>query len=156
MNVPQHWPFLFFAPQGMLLAYFLWRSAFPAVFVTDDNTSITYQKKRGEIAIIKVDQTATGTLTIPKRIGRHHVTSINARAFFQCDQFKEVILPDSIRRIGDSAFGRCTNLAQLVFKGNAPQTSPRFQLPNPVQVGISKNALGFDKTFGGTPVIIAD
>lgn len=55
----------------------------------------------------------TGTqeqVEIPDSYEGHKVTSIGARAFYNCTNLKTVTIPDSVIRIGEEAFALCSSL----------------------------------------------
>ena len=58
-----------------------------------------------------------GTITIPESIDGIHVDKIGNNAFSGCTELKEVIFPDSDKKIeiGESAFEGCTGLTKLRF-----------------------------------------
>ncbi len=49
-------------------------------------------------------------LTIPERVGSMTVTGVDSRAFYQNSVVKQIILPRTVRTIGDWAFAYCPNL----------------------------------------------
>ena len=57
-----------------------------------------------------VDGSETGELTLPDRIGASKVTSIAADAFFSREDITTVVLPSTLRSIGEYAFAVCANL----------------------------------------------
>ena len=50
-----------------------------------------------------------------KRLVLHDISSIPARAFANCTEIKEVIIPDSVTSIGVGAFRGCTNLEKVTL-----------------------------------------
>lgn len=49
-------------------------------------------------------------LTIPERVGSMTVTGVDNRAFYENSVVKQIILPRTVRTIGDWAFAYCPNL----------------------------------------------
>ena len=60
----------------------------------------------------------TGTdavVTIPAEIEGHPITLINEYAFAKNTTITKVVLPDTVREIGNGAFGGCPNLEEVVL-----------------------------------------
>ena len=49
-------------------------------------------------------------VTVPAEYNGKTVTAIGSRAFYDCSFITKIILPDSLKEIGDVAFGYCTSL----------------------------------------------
>lgn len=145
---------LFFAPQGLFLMYFAWTLAFPPTYVTSNGISFTYRKTSSSITVLKVEEAATGDLTIPGTIGQKKVTAIQRHALVNCRRLTSVTFPASIEKIGKEAFAGCSSLTRLTFIGNAPTTRPFLNLPSEARVFARPQATGFGETYGGLPVII--
>jgi hypothetical protein len=65
----------------------------------------------------------TGTATkieIPAEIDGYNVTSIGERSFFGNDYIVSVIIPDSVKSIGEKAFGWCAKLDRITVSVNNP------------------------------------
>jgi len=154
MNKSRQWAMLFFAPQGLLMMYFAWTLVIPPTYVTSNGISFTYRKTSSSITILKATESASGDLTIPDTIGQKKVTSIREHAFKNCHRLTSVTLPASLEKIGKGAFAGCTNLISLTFKGNAPSTHPFLTLSPEAKIYIRPEATGFEKPYGGLPVII--
>ena len=64
-------------------------------------------------------------LVIPEKIGTHTVTAIDDYAFFTHETLESVILPDTLKIIGDGAFSNCKKLTSInlgnsvTYVGNA-------------------------------------
>ena len=54
-------------------------------------------------------------LVIPRKIGDIEIKSIGNRAFYNCEYFTSVTIPDSVTSIGDSAFERCVSLKSIII-----------------------------------------
>jgi len=60
----------------------------------------------------------TGTdavVTIPADVDGHPITLINEYAFAKNETITKVVLPDTVREIGNGAFGGCPNLEEVVL-----------------------------------------
>lgn len=60
----------------------------------------------------------TGTdavVTIPAEVEGHPITLINEYAFAKNTTITKVVLPDTVREIGNGAFGGCSNLEEVVL-----------------------------------------
>ena len=58
-----------------------------------------------------VDTSLRGSLTVPRAIGAYEVSSIGERAFANCADLTEIVIPETVTSIGSYAFAGCTNLA---------------------------------------------
>ena len=65
----------------------------------------------------------TGNLTLPSELGGCPVTCIGEYAF-EDQGMQSVVIPESVRAIGDEAFWNCYRLKSVFFKGNAPECDP--------------------------------
>jgi hypothetical protein len=78
--------------------------------ITDRNNNYVSVKKHNNVC-------ATGILTIPKFIENNRttytITNIEEYAFASCDDFTDVIIPDSVTKIEDGAFANCEGLIDL-------------------------------------------
>lgn len=45
------------------------------------------------------------------------ITKINAYAFYDCKSIKNVVVGENVTSIGNSAFGYCSGLTNLTFRG---------------------------------------
>lgn len=61
-----------------------------------------------------VDQSITGSVTIPETIDGYTVVEINDETFKGC-QVSSIIVPNTVTTIGDEAFKRCSSLTTLVL-----------------------------------------
>ena len=95
-----------------------WRKIFKYT-LSDDGVVITGYK--GED--IKVE--------IPSKIGKNVVVAIGDKAFYNCQQIKEVVLPETIKRIGVSAFYYCRGLESITVPNGVVAIEKRaFELCN--------------------------
>ena len=54
-----------------------------------------------------------GLLRIPEQLDERNVTAIGKKAFWGCDEVREIDLPKSVREIEDWAFASCKNLVSI-------------------------------------------
>lgn len=59
-----------------------------------------------------IDESITGSVTIPESIDGYKVVEINKSAFKGC-QISSIIVPNTVTKIGDEAFKRCHSLTTL-------------------------------------------
>ncbi len=50
--------------------------------------------------------------------GNQGLEKIGVNAFYNCTNLREVILPETVKDVGQSAFENCTNLSNVVLSGN--------------------------------------
>ncbi len=85
--------------------------------VPSDAAKIYYKvEDLGYVSILKARanaQTSIESIEIPRTIGGRDVRAIKEKAFKNCGNIKNVILPDSIREIQNSAFSYCTSLESI-------------------------------------------
>ena len=85
--------------------------------VPSDAAKIYYKvEDLGYVSILKARanaQTSIESIEIPRTIGGLDVRAIKEKAFKNCGNIKNVILPDSIREIQNSAFSYCTSLESI-------------------------------------------
>ena len=66
----------------------------------------------------------SGNITIPESVtyegNTYQVTSINGRAFYDCQSLSSVIIPSSVASIGDYAFLNCYRLNTITVKNATP------------------------------------
>ena len=80
----------------------------------DVNGFVVRLQKNEELALEYYTGTDT-VVTIPADIDGHPITLINEYAFAKNDTITKVVLPDTIREIGNGAFGGCPNLEEVVL-----------------------------------------
>lgn len=103
------------------------------VWGSDDIAIFTYTVTNNKITITGLKQNKEPTsLIIPAQIEGITVTTIAPNAFKNKYKIKEVVIPDSVTSIGESAFRGCSNLTNMT-------------LPF---VGASKTARIYMKVFG--------
>lgn len=57
--------------------------------------------------------------SINKVVINNGITSIAGMAFWELENLKEVILPDSVKEIGNRVFYCCTNLERIYYKAGS-------------------------------------
>ena len=88
---------------------------------------LSYPSARGDITIPatvkKIAQGAFAGSNVHKLRMTEGVTTIEANAFTQCKELREVFIPKSVTAIGSGTFGGCQNLTVMTFYGDVPATS---------------------------------
>ena len=74
----------------------------------------SYQISQDGSAVITGCEENRIYLSLPSQIGSHTVSEITDHAFSGCESIQEIVVPDSVKRIGTGAFQGCTNLARIV------------------------------------------
>ncbi|MEE1226536.1 MAG: leucine-rich repeat domain-containing protein [Bacteroidales bacterium] len=110
----------------LLCANVLWAenedlNAIPADFTVDGVGYII--KSTNEVWVHnRVDNALSTNLTIPSSVTHngttYNVTSIEYRAFEDCDVLTSVVIPNSVTSIGDNAFISCDNLSSVTIGEN--------------------------------------
>ena len=75
----------------------------------------TYVLKDGNAIIKDVDDSLSGTVEIPDRLGGCPVTTIDDSAFWQCESITDIAIPDSVTSIVYAAFANCTSLKSIII-----------------------------------------
>jgi len=75
----------------------------------------TYTVSKGEATIIRCDTSITGEVVIPDTLNGYPVTSIDSNAFYMCDSFTGIILPEGITNIQDHTFHNRKLLKNVVL-----------------------------------------
>ncbi len=122
----------------------------------------TYTISNGEAIITDVDESISGSITIPSTLGGYPVTCVGTFAFGYT-RLTSITIPDSVTSIGDYAFYNCTALTSVTipdsvtsigsfaFSGCSGLTS--VNIPNSVT---SINYGAFSGCTGLTSVTIPD
>nr|MCS5688156.1 leucine-rich repeat protein [Acidimicrobiales bacterium] len=115
-------------------------------------TSITIPKSVTTIA----DWAFLDCINLRKVTIRNGLTTIGEYAFRNCSSLTRVTISESVKHIGDWAFLNCKNLKSITFEGNAPSlTSLAFrEVSDSAIIYVKPNSTGFDKIFGGLPVVV--
>ena len=77
--------------------------------------SLVFDEKGGELALSRVTGSFS-VLTVPERSDDGAaVTSVLKKAFLGKRTIKKIVLPDSVKSIGDFCFAHCVNLSEVVM-----------------------------------------
>lgn len=83
---------------------------------SDENTFtdevLTYKKVDGGVYITDCDDNVS-SVNISKEVDGYAVIGVETNAFAECEKLKEVILPDSVKYMGESVFTGCTGLKKV-------------------------------------------
>ncbi|MCM1314488.1 MAG: leucine-rich repeat domain-containing protein [Alistipes senegalensis] len=110
----------------------------------------TFRRKHGKIHIKKYIGNG-GKVEIPQFIDEFPVTKI-ARSAFAYSEITEVIIPDGIRIICDSAFYECKKLKKIILHGRIDYCSFAFRYSAIEEIdGIEYLISCDDTSFNGTP-----
>jgi hypothetical protein len=84
-------------------------------------------------------------ISVPSEINSWSVTSIGKYGFHNCDVLVKVIIPASVRLIGDRAFYKCSRLQEAVFLGDAPDLGKEvfFGTPRSLKIVVKKGTKGW-------------
>jgi hypothetical protein len=84
-------------------------------------------------------------ISVPSEIDSWSVTSIGKYGFHNCDVLVKVIIPASVRLIGDRAFYKCSRLQEAVFLGDAPDLGKEvfFGTPRSLKIVVKKGTKGW-------------
>ena len=75
--------------------------------------SYTYEIYYGVAIITDVDDSISGSITIPSTLGGYPVTGIADSAFDFCESLTSITIPNGVVGIGDSAFGWCSSVTSI-------------------------------------------
>ena len=73
----------------------------------------TYEVSDNQATILSCDNSVTGSIVIPDKIGNIPVTRIEDGAFYDCTDLTSITIPDGVTYIGDFAFGCCESLTSV-------------------------------------------
>ena len=88
------------------------KTATCTVIVTDPYADFSFILSGNGYALTGYSGTDT-EVTVPAEYMGKAVTIINSRAFYDCSFITKITLPDTIKEIGNSAFGYCTSLQTI-------------------------------------------
>ncbi len=77
----------------------------------------TYEVENGEAIITGADRSISGNVTIPSTLGGYPVTEIGYQSFYQCNNIKSLVIPDSVETIYKYAFYSCSSLESVTIEG---------------------------------------
>ena len=75
----------------------------------------TYTVVNDESTITDVDESISGDIIIPTKLGGYPVTSIGEGAFYECESLSNVTIPWSVLTIEDYAFSGCISLEGITI-----------------------------------------
>ena len=89
-------------------------AAIPSAAAKTEN-GFTYVVSNGQAAVIAVDDSVAGDVTVPAVLGGAPVTVIGMGAFKENGRITSVTLPDTVAQIDEQAFKGCPSLEKLSF-----------------------------------------
>lgn len=92
----------------------------PMKFKALDEETKTCQVGNGAEASASIDQSTSGTVTIPSTADGYKVVAIGENAFKGCAKIETVGMPSDITSIGEAAFSGCTMLTAIVSEIKTP------------------------------------
>ncbi|MDD6794387.1 MAG: leucine-rich repeat domain-containing protein [Clostridiaceae bacterium] len=84
--------------------------------LTDDGENLIHYKT-DDLASNEAIMPIVDTWIIPEYLGDKKINIIAKRAFLNCEDLSELIIPKSVEIIGNEAFYGCSNLNKVTFKG---------------------------------------
>ena len=78
----------------------------------------TYKLSEGKAIITDVDESISGNITIPSKLGGYLVVEIESSAFSNCKGLTGVILPNTVEVIGAFAFSYCENISTITLSAS--------------------------------------
>lgn len=79
---------------------------------------LTYEINDGEVTITGCDESITGDVVIPDTIKGYPVTTIGTSLFYRCDKIESVVIPATVKKIGDDIFSGCDAIANITVDKN--------------------------------------
>ncbi|MDD6526336.1 MAG: leucine-rich repeat protein [Oscillospiraceae bacterium] len=92
-----------------------WSEAFVTRASAASEGHYTYSVSNGKATITDVNDSISGNVTIPSKLGGYPVTGIGDSAFEECSGLASVTIPDSVTSIGKEAFCGCTGLKSVTI-----------------------------------------
>ena len=89
---------------------------FTGIAVADPKGFDTRSKGSG-VEVVSYDGNDR-VVKIPSAVGSKQVVSIAQRAFYNNDRITKVVVPDTVKTVGDKVFSDCDNLKEVLFKSD--------------------------------------
>lgn len=83
-----------------------------------EDTDFIYEIYDEYVIVTGYDGTVPENLVIPSKIEGLPVEEIGYDAFYNCEELKSVVIPDSVKYIESSAFSECSNLISVTLSKN--------------------------------------
>lgn len=91
---------------------------------------VNYSFYNSEISVEQMQTGYEGDIIIPRFVvfedKEYEVTQIGWYAFFRCKKLKRLVLPESIKHIGNRAFDGCDNLEKLILNMENPPSIDNY------------------------------
>lgn len=84
---------------------------------------LEYSTINNKVTITKCPENYEGALTIPSKIGGKSVTAIADMAFANCYSITSVVIPDTVKTMGQYAFNGCQALKKVTLSKNCKVVS---------------------------------
>ena len=114
----------------------------------DDCVQWKYRNNDTGLTVSGFSQSKSSYLVLPSRINGLPVTAIDSRAFYNCENITEVIIPSGVTSIGYLAFGECKNLQKVTIPntvsfidGEAFKNTPWYNQQNSTFVIVGDGVL---------------
>lgn len=104
--------------------------------------------EKGDVTINACEESATGKLSIPKKIDGKPVTGVRTKAFENCNKLTEIVIPDSVEYLGDEAFAKCTALKTVTI-GNGVDSLDKFAFYHCTALEKIVLGAGIERIYGG-------
>lgn len=100
----------------IILSVIMLIATLPIVNVSAKTSGLlTYEIINGSAIITDCDDSISGDLVIPDKLGGYPVTRIGNEAFYLCYELESVEFPDSLVNIGNSAFSYCYKIESITI-----------------------------------------
>ncbi|MBQ6381254.1 MAG: leucine-rich repeat protein [Clostridia bacterium] len=125
-------------------------TAFPAFADTSPDGKYEYYISGGKATLVEYKKKSdTGSFTVPSKIGAYPVTQIEDVCFSQCS-LSSVVIPNSVTRVGDIAFEKCSKLTSVTFGSGLKEfgTNVFSETPKLASINVS-NSNPYFKSVNG-------
>ena len=85
----------------------------------------TYKVTNGEATITDCDESISGNITIPSKLGGYPVTRIEPWAFERCSRLTGVTIPNGVTSIGEYTFYYCESLTRVTIPNSVTSIGNR-------------------------------